>query len=106
MKKIFSAFFILLAFLLTITSLFGFSVKGTVFALTSEFDNNGFKSKSVYLMDASTQTEIIQKNSDARMPIASMTKIMTLLLCFEAKERGEICENELITVSERAAGMG
>ena len=106
MKKIFSAFFILLAFLLTITSLFGFSVKGTVFALTSEFDNNGFKSKSVYLMDASTQTEIIQKNSDARMPIASMTKIMTLLLCFEAKERGEICENEFITVSERAAGMG
>ncbi len=106
MKKIFSAFFILLAFLLTITSLFGFSVKGVVFASNDEFEGSVVKSQSAYLIDASTHTVIFEKNQDKRLPIASMTKIMTLLLCFEAEECGEITENEIITVSEKAADMG
>ena len=106
MKKIFSVFLILLVFLLTITSLFGYSAKGTVFALNNIIDNSEFKSQSVYLMDSATQTEILEKNKEVRLPIASMTKIMTLLLCFEAQERGEISDEELITISENASGMG
>ena len=40
------------------------------------------------------------------MPIASVCKVMTLTLCFEAIEAGKISLSDEITVSERASGMG
>ncbi|MBE7090743.1 MAG: D-alanyl-D-alanine carboxypeptidase [Clostridiales bacterium] len=62
--------------------------------------------KSAYLMDFDTQTCMFEKNSNEKLPIASMCKIMTLLLTFEGVERGVLSENERITVSEHAASMG
>ena len=40
------------------------------------------------------------------LPIASMCKVMTLLLAFEAVDEGELKLDEQIEVSEHAAGMG
>ena len=62
--------------------------------------------KAAYLMDEASGMQLYAKNETQRLPIASMCKIMTLLLAFEAEERGELSLDEQITVSERAAGMG
>lgn len=62
--------------------------------------------KAAYLMEYSTQAPIYAKAEHERLPIASMCKIMTLLLSFEALEAGIIDMQEEIMVSERAASMG
>lgn len=62
--------------------------------------------KSAYLCDYESGTEVFAKNETKRLPIASMCKIMTLLLSFEAIDRGELSYDEMITVSENASGMG
>ena len=62
--------------------------------------------KSAYLMDFSTQTVVYSHNENKRLPIASMCKIMTLLLSFEAIDDGILSMEEEIFVSERAASMG
>lgn len=64
------------------------------------------RAKSAYLMDFGTQTPVYAKNETVRLPIASMCKIMTLLLSFEAIDSGVISLNEDICISERAASMG
>lgn len=64
------------------------------------------RGKSAYLMDFSTKTSMYAFNAKKHLPIASMCKIMTLLLSFEAIEAGALDMNEEICVSERAASMG
>lgn len=62
--------------------------------------------KAAYLCDFESGTKVYSENEEKRLPIASMCKIMTLLLSFEAVESGELNFDEQITVSENAAGMG
>lgn len=62
--------------------------------------------KSGYLMDYSTNTPIYAYNETKHLPIASMCKIMTLLLAFEAIDSEIITIDEKLCVSERAASMG
>ena len=62
--------------------------------------------KSAYLIDFGTHTLIYAHNETKRLPIASMCKIMTLLLSFDAIKEGALDMNEEICVSERAASMG
>lgn len=62
--------------------------------------------KAAYLMDEASGVQLYAKNEETRLPIASMCKIMTLLLAFEAVDNGELSYEEEVTVSERAAGMG
>jgi len=54
------------------------------------------------LMEAKTGRLLYEKNGDVPRPPASITKIMTLLLAFEALERGDISWDQTTTVSERA----
>ncbi len=61
---------------------------------------------SVILMEASTGTVIYEKNAHEAMHPASITKIMTLLLIFDALESGKISLSDTVTVSEYAASMG
>jgi D-alanyl-D-alanine carboxypeptidase (penicillin-binding protein 5/6) len=61
--------------------------------------------KSAYLMSASGEC-IYKENETLRLPIASVCKVMTLTLCFEAVEEGKLNLDDQITVSDRAAGMG
>lgn len=62
--------------------------------------------ESAYLVDYNSGTVIYSKNETERLPIASMCKIMTLLLTFEAIDNGELSLSDTITVSAEAAGMG
>ena len=62
--------------------------------------------KASYLMDDASGVQMYANNECKRLPIASMCKIMTLLLAFEAADAGDISYEEEFAVSERAAGMG
>lgn len=66
----------------------------------------GLNAKAAYLMDWASGTEIYAKNADERLPIASMCKIMTMILCFDEIEKGNLSLDEEVRVSENAASMG
>ena len=61
---------------------------------------------SAILMEASTGTVLYEQNADVRLPPASVTKIMTLLLVMEAVENGRIGLEDKISCSAAAAAMG
>ena len=61
---------------------------------------------SVLLMDVGTGTVILEKNADEKRPVASVTKLMTILLVLEALDEGKITLEQEVTVSKAAAGMG
>lgn len=61
---------------------------------------------SVLLMEASTGTVIYEKNSHDVLRPASITKIMTLILIFDALSNKQISLEDTVTVSEYAASMG
>lgn len=63
-------------------------------------------SSAALLMEASSGKLLHQKNIDQKMPIASVTKVMTLLLAAEAIDSGALKLDDIVTVSENAAGMG
>ena len=75
-------------------------------AVFAEEDSAMVAAKSSLLMHADTGTVILENNADARYPIASMCKIMTLLLAFEQIDGGGLSLDQDIVVSEHAAGMG
>ena len=63
-------------------------------------------SKSAILVEPMTGQVIFEKNADERMEIASVTKIMTILLTLEALDRGDITLKDQVRVSEYASSMG
>lgn len=73
---------------------------------TSADANLSVSAPSVVLMEASTGTVIYEKNSHDVLHPASITKIMTLILLFDALDRGQISPDDTVTVSEYAASMG
>ena len=95
MKKVMLLFFILA---LLCSALFAVPVS----AQTMELAKN---CKAAYLCDAKSGEVVYARNETAHMPIASMCKIMTLLLCFEAEEEGKISFDDTVCVSDRAASM-
>lgn len=58
------------------------------------------------VMEASTGTVLYEQNADEKRPPASVTKVMTLLLIFEALDAGQISLDDTVTTSEHAASMG
>lgn len=68
---------------------------------------NDFESiaQSAFLMEASTGKILYEKNADISMPPASITKIMTLLISFEALENGDVTWDTPVTISEKAWRM-
>lgn len=76
-----------------------------IFANTKEAKLD-IASKSAVLMDASTGKVLYEKNSHDKLPPASVTKVMTMLLVCEALEDGKIKESDDVQISETAASMG
>lgn len=62
--------------------------------------------KAAYVMERESGVSVFEKESRKHLPIASMCKIMTLLLTFEAIDSGVIAMDEEILISENAASMG
>ncbi|MBO5927349.1 MAG: D-alanyl-D-alanine carboxypeptidase [Clostridia bacterium] len=103
MKKKFSVIFILLSFIIgfgAMLSLPKFKVKADMpFSYSATC-------RSAYLCDESGENVIYSKNENEQLPIASMCKIMTLLLSFEEIDNGNLSLEDEVVVSENASKMG
>ncbi len=62
--------------------------------------------KSVVLLEAFTGQVLYEDNSSEKLPPASITKVMALLLIMEAIDRGDMSLEDVITASEHACSMG
>lgn len=72
-------------------------------ATVSDFD---VPCKSAFLIEEQSGQRLYEKNADMPLPMASITKIMTMLLVVEAVEAGKITMNDTVPVSEHAYSMG
>lgn len=79
--------------------------------ITSTFTIQGdekaeMKCKSYVLMEASSKTVIKAENENEKLSPASITKIMTLILIFDAIHSGKIKLEDMVTTSAHAKSMG
>ena len=72
----------------------------------NEAPSMGVNAKSALLMEASTGKILLEQNAHEKLPPASITKVMTLLLVYEAIADDKISLEDMVTVSAHAAGMG
>ena len=96
MKK--RAVTLLLCLVLVVLSLlrgFAASAAGIIPATNADFD---VPCAAAILIDEDSGTVLYEKNADARRPIASITKVMTLRLAFEALEAGKIHLDDFVPV--------
>lgn len=100
-------FYKIIAFFLIIhTFIFNFCSLNAFSNTISNITDLGLTAKSAVLIDGNTKTLIYSQNADEKLPPASVTKVMTLLLIYESIKSGKIDWDEIITVSEHAASMG
>jgi D-alanyl-D-alanine carboxypeptidase (penicillin-binding protein 5/6) len=86
--------------------LFTFLFTTSISALEIKEPSLNLNVKSAILMDANTGTILYSQNENQALPPASVTKVMTLLLTFEAIENGSLNYDDMLVVSENAASMG
>lgn len=70
---------------------------------TSEINTSA---KSAYVTDFDTDTVIFSKNENEKLPIASMTKIMTASIILDEINAGKLNMTDEVTVSDKSSGMG
>ena len=64
------------------------------------------KAKAVLLMEKSTGDILYEEHGEEPLELASVTKVMTMLLIMEALEDGTLTPDTMVAVSANAAGMG
>ncbi len=62
--------------------------------------------KSSILVDYDSGEVLFEQNADEKVQVASIVKLMTVLITMEEIDNGNLCLNEKITASEHASGMG
>lgn len=99
-------FSLTLVFCLGFIFIFG----GSTYALasTNNSANNAdvFNAKAIYLMDYNTEEVLFESNSQAKMPVASIVKLMTINLTCKEIEKGNLSLDQLVVASEKSASMG
>ena len=84
--------------------IFLFLFIATAFAALSAMPSRAAPS-AAYVMDARTGETLYSKNADTRLHPASLTKMLTLYIAFDAIQRGEISLDTMVTVSKAAASQ-
>ncbi len=69
-------------------------------------DSLNLDSESAILIDEASGKILYEKNPDAKLPMASMTKIMSMLLIMEKIESGALKYDDKVIISKNASGMG
>lgn len=77
-----------------------------VYAEEDETLSQSLSAKSAILMEMSSGQVLTEKNADEKLPPASITKIMTLLLVMEALDEGKITLEDRVTASREASSKG
>ena len=97
----------ILALLLGVTILLPISkVQASESQTTKQALISNHSVKSAYLIESSTGTELFSMKETEACEIASVTKVMTLLLVMEALENEEFKLDDVICISKNAASMG
>jgi len=78
----------------------------TSFAEEKDTLDLGKHAKSSMLIEQDSGMILYEKNAHEKLPLASMTKVMTLLLVMEAIESNQLSWDEKVTTSEYASSMG
>ena len=96
---------------LNILFVFIFSFGANCKISASAATNNGAEepkitSKSALLVDYQTGTVVFEKNADEQLPIASMTKLATLAIVFDAIDKGIVKLSDDVVVSQNSASVG
>lgn len=99
MKKLF-ILFIMIGVLLSL------GISGVAYANAMPNNELNLTAKSAYLVDFDSGTVIYEKDSEKRLPIASMVKIMTLNIIFDNIHNGKLSVEDKISVSQDASAMG
>ena len=91
-----------------ISIVFILSMSVTGFAVENENNTvaGNLSAKSAILMEASTGTVLMEHNPDEKLSPASITKVMTILLTFEALDTGKIALEDKVTASRNASSKG
>ena len=77
---------------------------GTIIgSISNSFESNA---KSAYVVDDLTGTILLEKNARKRIPPASMSKLMTLYMIFDALRDERIILTDTIRVSKKASQKG
>lgn len=100
MKRIFSIFSVLCFVVVGLSCVF---VKPVNAENSQPID---LEVKSAYLLDYDSGTTLFELNPTQHLPVASMVKLMTILLTFEEIDAGNLNYLDEITTSENASGMG
>ncbi len=101
MKKIL-LFGVMLCILATTFCVYAISPE-LIASATIDFD---ITSKSALLFDVKSKEVLFEKASTQHLPVASMVKMMTILLTLEEIKKGNLSLDTMITTSENASGMG
>lgn len=73
---------------------------------TVKNDTMKIDARGAVLVEPKTGKILIEQNKDEQYPLASVTKIMTLILIYDAIEREQIKWEDIVTTSLHAASMG
>jgi len=105
-----TSIFLLIVMLLGIFSIPVLAIEDYDSVLVSHILNDTqishLKAKGAVLMDSATGQILIEQNSHQKLPIASVTKVMSMLLIMEALDRGKIKLTDMVPVSIHSYNMG
>jgi len=73
---------------------------------TVKADSLNLDATSAILIDKESGKVLYEKSPDEKLPMASMTKIMSMLLIMENIESGNLNYNDKVIISKNASGMG
>lgn len=80
----------------------------SVFSTLTEAQDSGFRvdAKAAVLLDVASEQILYDQNATLRIPPASLTKLMTVLLAYDALRDGTVHLDDAINVSQQASKMG
>lgn len=82
------------------------SFSGDIVFAETEIPSLNINAKAAILIEPTTGKIILEQNSHEKLPPASVTKVMTILLIYDAIANGKIKWEDVVTVSSHAASMG
>jgi D-alanyl-D-alanine carboxypeptidase (penicillin-binding protein 5/6) len=89
-----------------IVSIICFTLIFSSFYIMASAEEFNIDARSAILMDASTGTILYEKNIHDKLPPASVTKVMTMLLTMEALDQKQIALEDKVLISQRSSSMG
>ncbi len=113
MKKIIVTFLIIAFMLVNIGVIPSFAAvnedaynAATVTKIMDKTNVMSLKAKGSILIDGPSGTTLLEKNSHEKLPLASVTKVMTMLLVMEAIDSGKLTYDTKVTISDHSYSMG